>query len=220
MWGTTLSEPGEGRTETAPAWPAGPAPGRWLRGAYDWTMAQADKPYALRMLALIAFVESSVFPIPPDVLLNPMVLAALGRAWLIAAVCTVASVAGGMLGYAIGALLFETIGHTILQVYGYASHFAEFQTWYNDWGAWIVFGAGLTPFPYKVITIASGVTGLDFSTFTIASVLARGGRFFVVAALLWWFGVPIRRFIETNLGWLTVLFFGLLLGGFLALKLL
>jgi membrane protein YqaA with SNARE-associated domain len=183
-------------------------------------MAQAEKPYALRTLALVAFVESSVFPIPPDVLLIPMVLAALRRAWLIAAVCTIASVAGGMLGYAIGALLFETIGRPILDFYGYLSRFAEFQSWYHEWGAWIVFGAGLTPFPYKVITIASGATGLDLSTFTIASALARGGRFFAVAALLWWFGVPIRRFIETNLGWLTVLFFALLLGGFLALKLL
>ncbi len=156
-------------------------------------MAQAEKPYALWMLALIAFVESSVFPIPPDVLLIPMVLAAPGRAWLIATLCTVSSVAGGMLGYAIGALLFEAIGRPILDFYGYASQFAEFQTWYNDWGAWIVFGAGLTPFPYKVITIASGVTGLNLATFMIASVLARGGRFFAVAALLWWFGEPIRQ---------------------------
>jgi membrane protein YqaA with SNARE-associated domain len=183
-------------------------------------MAQAEKPHALWMLALVAFVESSVFPIPPDVRLSPMVLAARRRAWLIAAVATVASVTGGMLGYAIGALLFEAIGRPILQFYGYVSQFAEFQSWYNDWGAWIVFGAGLTPFPYKVITIASGVTGLNLATFTIASVLARGGRFFAVAALLWWFGVPIRRFIETNLGGLTVLFSVRLFAGFLVLKLL
>ncbi len=183
-------------------------------------MAQAEKPYALWTLALISFVESSVFPIPPDVLLIPMVLAAPSRAWLIAGVCTVSSVAGGVLGYAIGALLFETLGQPILQFYGYLERFAEFQASYNEWGAWIVFGAGLTPFPYKVITIASGVTGLDPVTFTIASVVGRGMRFFAVAALLWWFGVPIRRFIETNLGWLTVLFFVLLFGGFLVLKLL
>jgi membrane protein YqaA with SNARE-associated domain len=192
----------------------------WLRGLYDWAMAQAEKPYALWMLALIAFVESSVFPIPPDVLLIPMVLAAPARAWLIATLCTVSSVAGGMLGYAIGALLFEAIGRPIIDFYGYASQFAEFRSAYNDWGAWIVFGAGLTPFPYKVITIASGVTGLNLATFMIASVLARGGRFFAVAALLWWFGEPIRSFIERNLGWLTALFFVLLLGGFLVLKLL
>ena len=183
-------------------------------------MAQAARPYALWLLSLIAFVESSVFPIPPDVLLIPMVLAAPGRTWLIAAVCTLASVAGGMLGYALGALLFESLGRPLLELYGHLERFAEFQATYNDWGAWIVFGAGLTPFPYKVITIASGVTGLDLTTFTIASLLARGGRFFAVAALLWWFGAPIRRFIEANLGGLTVLFFVLLLGGFLVLKLL
>jgi membrane protein YqaA with SNARE-associated domain len=192
----------------------------WLRGLYDWTMTQAERPYALWTLALIAFVESSVFPIPPDVLLIPIVLAAPSRAWLIAGVCTVSSVAGGALGYAIGALLFEALGRPILELYGYLERFAEFQASYNDWGAWIVFGAGLTPFPYKVITIASGVTGLDLVTFMVASVFGRGLRFFAVAALLWWFGAPIKRFIETNLGWLTVIFFVLLFGGFLVLKLL
>jgi len=183
-------------------------------------MAQAAGPHALWILALVAFVESSVFPIPPDVLLIPMVLAARRRAWLIAAVCTVSSVTGGMLGYAIGALLFETLGRPILDLYGYVEQFLTFQARYNEWGAWIVFGAGVTPFPYKVITIASGVTGLDLVTFVVASVLARGLRFFLVAALLWWLGEPIRRFIERNLGWLTVLFFILLLGGFLAIRLL
>jgi membrane protein YqaA with SNARE-associated domain len=154
------------------------------------------------------------------VLLIPMVLAAPRRAWLIAGVCTVSSVIGGMVGYAIGALLFDAIGRPVLELYGYLHKFTEFQERYNAWGAWIVFGAGLTPFPYKVITIASGVTGLSLTTFMIASVLARGARFFLVAALLWYFGAPIKRFIEHNLGWLTVLFFVLLLGGFLALRLL
>jgi membrane protein YqaA with SNARE-associated domain len=193
---------------------------RWLHRLYAWTMAQALRPHALWTLALISFVESSVFPIPPDVLLIPMVLAAPHRAWLIAGVCTVSSVAGGMLGYAIGALLFETIGQPILELYGYMDKFTEFQGSYNAWGAWIVFGAGLTPFPYKVVTIASGVTDLSLTTFVIASVLSRGMRFFLVAALLWYFGEPIRLFIERNLGWLTVLFFALLLGGFLVLRLL
>lgn len=183
-------------------------------------MAQAATPYALWMLALIAFLESSAFPIPPDVLLIPMVLAMRERAWLIAGVCTIASVAGGFLGYAIGALLFETIGRSILEFYGYLERFAEFQARYNEWGAWIVFFAGLTPFPYKVITIASGVTGLDLVTFGIASALARGLRFFMVAALLWYVGPPMKRFIEANLGWLTVAFFALLFGGFLLVRLL
>lgn len=183
-------------------------------------MAQAASPHALWILALVSFVESSVFPIPPDVLLIPMVLAAPRRAWLIAGVCTLSSVLGGMLGYAIGALLFETLGQPILDFYGYQEKFAQFSASYNQWGAWIVFGAGLTPFPYKVITIASGVTGLDLATFMVASVLARGLRFFAVAALLRWFGPPIRTFIEANLGWLTIVFFVLLFGGFLLLKLL
>jgi membrane protein YqaA with SNARE-associated domain len=152
------------------------------------------------------------------VLLIPMVLAARRRAWLIAALCTVSSVSGGMLGYAIGALLFETLGRPILEFYGYLAKFVDFQARYNEWGAWIVFGAGVTPFPYKVITIASGVTRLDLVTFVVASLLARGLRFFLVAALLWYFGDAIRRFIEHNLGWLTVLFFVLLFGGFLVLR--
>jgi membrane protein YqaA with SNARE-associated domain len=193
---------------------------RWLHRLYAWTMAQASRPHALWILAVISFVESSVFPIPPDVLLIPMVLATPHRAWLIAGVCTITSVLGGMAGYAIGALLFETIGRPILELYGYMAQFAEFQMRYNEWGAWIVFGAGLTPFPYKVVTIASGVTDLNLTTFIVASVLSRGMRFFMVAALLWYFGEPMRRFIERNLGWLTVLFFVLLFGGFLVLRLL
>ncbi len=192
----------------------------WLQRLFAWTMDQAASPHALWILAAISFLESSMFPIPPDVLLIPMVIAAPRRAWLIAGVCTVSSVVGGMVGYAIGALLFDAIGRPVLEFYGYFDKFAQFQESYNEWGAWIVFGAGLTPFPYKVITIASGVTGLNFTTFMIASVLARGLRFFLVAALLWYFGAPIKRFIEGNLGWLTILFFALLLGGFLLLRLL
>ena len=198
----------------------GAASGRLFERLYAWTMRHATAPYALWFLALVSFVESSVFPIPPDVLLIPMVLAAPRRAWLIAGVCTVASVAGGLLGYAIGALLYEAVAEPVLALYGYLDKFAAFQGWYNEYGAWIVFGAGLTPFPYKVITIASGVTGLDPVTFTVASVLARGGRFFLVAALLWWAGDWMRGFIERNLAWLTTLFFVLLVGGFVALKLL
>jgi membrane protein YqaA with SNARE-associated domain len=181
-------------------------------------MAQARRPHALWILALVSFVESSVFPIPPDVLLIPMVLAAPKRAFRIALVCTVASVLGGLLGYAIGALLFEGIGRPVLELYGYLDRFTEFQGRYNEWGAWIVFFAGLTPFPYKVITIASGVTGLDLLTFMVASVLARGLRFFIVAGLLWYFGAWIERFIERYLGWLTLAFFVLLFGGFLVLR--
>lgn len=183
-------------------------------------MALAGHRRAVWALGGISFVESSVFPIPPDALLIPMVLAERRRAWFYALVCTLASVLGGLAGYAIGVFLFEAVGAPILDFYGYMAKFTEFQQLYNEWGAWIVFGAGLTPFPYKVITIASGVTHLDMATFMIASVLARGLRFYLVAALLWWFGPPIRTFLERNLGLVTVVFFVLLLGGFVAAKLL
>lgn len=189
-----------------------------LRRLYDWTLAQAAKPYALGMLAVISFVESSVFPIPPDILLIPMVLASRERAWLIAAVCTVSSVLGGLLGYIVGALLFETIGQQILEFYGYLEDFQSFEERYNEHGAWIVFGAGLTPFPYKVITIASGVTQLSLGVFVLASVLSRGLRFFALAGILWYWGEPIRGFIDRYFSWLTVAFFILLIGGFLALR--
>lgn len=190
-----------------------------LRGLYDWAMRLAETRHALWALALISFVESSVFPIPPDLLLIPMVLARPDRAWLIAGVCTVASVLGGFAGYAVGLLLYEGVGQPVLAFYGYLDKFTDFQSLYNEWGAWIVAGAGVTPFPYKVITIASGVTQLDPMVFGVASVLSRGLRFFLVAALLWKWGAPMRAFIERRLGLLATLAFALLLGGFLAIKL-
>ncbi|SBW11523.1 DedA family protein [uncultured Alphaproteobacteria bacterium] len=189
-----------------------------LRRLYDWTMAQAVTPHAMFTLALVAFVESSVFPIPPDVLIIPMVLAARANAWRIAIVCTAASVIGGFAGYGIGMFLFDQVAEPILRFYGYMDKFAAFRELYNHWGAWIVFGAGITPFPYKVITIASGITALDPLVFGIASVLARGLRFFFIAWLLWKFGTPIRAFIEAHLGKLATIFFVLLIGGFIALK--
>ena len=189
-----------------------------LRSLYDWTMGLAAHRYALGMLALVSFIESSVFPIPPDVLLIPMVLAARERAWRIAIVCTVASVLGGVAGYGIGALLFEALGRPVLELYGYSEKFMRFQELYTAWGAWIVAMAGFTPFPYKVITITSGVMNLDFTVFMVASTISRGARFLLVAALLWYFGPPIRRFIEDNLPALTFLFFVLLLGGFVAVR--
>ena len=189
-----------------------------LRRLYDWTLALAGHRRAEWALGLISFLESSVFPIPPDVMLMPMVLAARERAWRLATVCTVASVLGGLAGYGIGLFLFEAIGQPILDLYGYAEKFTSFQGMYNEYGAWIVFGAGFSPIPYKVFTIASGVTQLDILTFFIASTLSRGARFFLVAGLLWRFGAPIRAFIERWLGLLTLLFFVFLFGGFLVLK--
>lgn len=189
-----------------------------LRSLYDWTMGLAAQRHALAALALISFIESSVFPIPPDILIIPMVLAARDQAWRIALIATVASVLGGLLGYAIGAGLYETVGRPILDFYGYGERFTRFQEVYAEWGLWIVAGAGFTPFPYKVITIASGVMDLDLAVFSIASVVSRGARFLLLAGLLWYFGPPIRRFIENNLPLLATLFFILLFGGFIAVR--
>jgi len=189
-----------------------------LRRTYDWTMRLAAHRHAGRALAAVSFIESSVFPVPPDALLIPMCLANRQKAWTYALICTIASVAGGLFGYAIGYYLFELVGEPVLNFYGYLDRFETFVDSYNAYGWWIVFGAGLTPFPYKLITIASGVTQLDLVTFTVASVVARGGRFFLVAAALWYFGPPIREVLERRLGLITALFFALLLGGFVAVR--
>ena len=189
-----------------------------LRDLYDWTLRMAAQRNAMAVLFVVAFLESSFFPVPPDVLIIPMVLAAREKAWRIATVATVGSLLGGLLGYAIGYFLYDSVGQPVLAFYGYLARFAEFAEKYNEWGAWIVAGAGFTPFPFKVITIASGVTQLDLGTFLVASAISRGARFFLVAALLWWFGPPIRRFIEAYLPQLALLFFVLLFGGFLAAR--
>jgi len=189
-----------------------------LRNLYDRTIRLAESRHALWALAVVAFLESSVFPIPPDVLMIPMILAAPRRAFLIATVALVASVTGGMLGYYIGYGLFEVVGQPIIEFYGKTEAAEEFAHTYNEWGAWAVLAAGVTPFPYKVITILSGWTSLNFAVFMIASVIARGLRFFIVAALLWKFGAPIRDFIEKRLGLMFTLFVILLLGGFYAVK--
>jgi len=191
-----------------------------LRRLYDRTLFLASTPYALWALAAVSFAESSVFPIPPDVMLIPMVLARPDRAWLIAGVCTLASVAGGAFGYLIGWGFFEQVGRPVLEFYGKDARFEEFRAAYNGWGAWAVLIAGVTPFPYKVITILSGATGLDFAVFMIASTLARGLRFFVVAALLWRFGDTIRTFIEERLGLVFSVFMAALVGGFAVVGLL
>lgn len=189
-----------------------------IKGLYDWTLRMADHRHALWVLAAVAFIESSVFPIPPDVLMIPMILARPSRAWLIAGVALVSSVLGGMLGYAIGALAFDTIGQPILASLGKADAMAEFNTRFNDLGFWAVLTAGVTPFPYKVITIMSGWTGMPLGTFVATSILARGLRFFIVAGLLWQFGEPIRDFIEKRLGLMFSLFMVILIGGFIAVK--
>jgi membrane protein YqaA with SNARE-associated domain len=189
-----------------------------LRRLYDWTLALADTRYALLALAFVAFIESSVFPIPPDLLMIPMILAAPRKAWIIAGVATVSSVLGGMFGYWIGYALFDSVGQPVLEFYGKDAYFADFSDRYNAYGAWAVLIAGMTPFPYKVITILSGSTGLSLPVFIVASIVARGLRFFIVAGLLWKFGAPIRDFIEKRLGLMFVLFLVILIGGFYAVR--
>ena len=189
-----------------------------VQSVYDWMLRMADSPYAMYFLAMVAFIESSFFPIPPDIMLIPMVLAMPDKAWKIASIATVASVLGGCFGYGIGVFGYELIAKPILEFYGYMHQFDVFQSYYHEWGAWIVFGAGITPFPYKVITIASGVVDLNLWVFSLASVLARGMRFFLVAWLLKKYGEPMKDFIEKNLGKLSVLFLILLIGGFYSIK--
>lgn len=189
-----------------------------VKATYDYMLNLASRPNAMYFLFAVAFIESSFFPIPPDVMLIPMVLAAPSKAWRIATVATIASVLGGAFGYAIGVFFFDLIARPILTFYGYMHQFDVFKDYYHEWGAWIVFGAGITPFPYKVITIASGVVHLDFVVFILASVVARGMRFYLVAWLLKKFGEPMKEYIEKNLGMLSVLFLALLVGGFACIK--
>ena len=193
---------------------------RLVRQIYDAIINLSAKKHALFWLAAISFIESSFFPIPPDIMLIPMILATPKQAWKIAGVCTVASVVGAYLGYIIGLYFFQLIAEPLLSFYGYLEKFNEFKDLYTRYGAWIVFGAGITPFPYKIITIASGVVHLNLAVFTVASVLARGLRFFVIAWLLKTYGAKMKEFIEKNLGWLSILFLILLIGGFALLKLL
>ena len=190
------------------------------RRIYDYTLNLAARQNALTWLFIIAFIESSFFPIPPDIMSIPMVLATPKDAYKIAGVATLASVLGGWFGYFIGVYGFELIARPLLEFYGYMQQFGEFENYYHEYGAWIVFGAGLTPFPYKIVTIASGVVRLDMVVFTIASIIARGMRFYFIAWLLKRYGDPMKVFIEKNLNLLSVLFMLLLIGGFAAIKLL
>lgn len=189
-----------------------------LRRLYDWTMSLAATRHAERALAGVSFIESSFFPIPPDVLLIPMVLSERSKWIRYAVICTIASVLGALLGYAIGAFLFDLIGQPILKLYNAEQSFARIQDWYDTWGGWGVLFAAITPFPYKVLTIFSGFAGLDLVTFIAVSVVGRGFRFFLVTWLLNRFGAPIRTFIEKNLGLLFTVFMVLLVGGFVAIR--
>jgi len=189
-----------------------------LRGLYDWTIRLAQHRHATAALFAVSFAESSVFPIPPDAMLVPMILANPRKAWLFAGVCTVASVLGGLLGYGIGYFLYDTLGKPILQLYSQQDQIEHALAWYREWGAWIVAVKGFTPIPYKVVTITSGFAHLDIWAFVLASIVSRIPRFFLVAALLRRYGDPIRAFIEKRLYLVTTLFLLFLIGGFVVIE--
>jgi membrane protein YqaA with SNARE-associated domain len=185
---------------------------------YSRTLAVAAHRHAMAAMALISFAESSFLPLPPDILLVPMILAQPRRAWLIAAVCTIASVTGGYVGYAIGYFLFDAIGLPVLEFYHMMDKYEAFKAAFAEWGAWIIVIKGLTPIPFKLVTIASGAAQFDLVTFTMASIVSRSLRFFLLAALLWRFGEPIRDFIERRLMLVTSMIAAALVGGFVALR--
>jgi membrane protein YqaA with SNARE-associated domain len=189
-----------------------------LRRLYDWTLRLAAHKHAAWALAAVSFIESSVFPIPPDAILIPLCIAERNKAFRYAAICTASSVLGGLLGYYIGYALYETVGRHIIEFYGMTQKFGALQEKYAVWGGWIIFAKGMTPIPYKIITILSGMLHLALPVFIIASVFSRAIRFFLVAALIWKFGAPIQAFIEKRLMLVTLSFLGLVVGGFISLK--
>jgi membrane protein YqaA with SNARE-associated domain len=190
-----------------------------MNSMYDWAIDISKSKYAILALFLISFFESSFFPIPPDVMMIPMILAAPKKAWKIAIAATIGSVLGGYFGYYIGVYLYDVLAVPVLEFYGYMDKLESFKGYYDTHGYWIVFGAGFTPFPYKVITVASGLMGLNLSVFGVASLVSRGTRFFIIAALLWKFGEPMQKFIKNHLGMLATLFFILLIASFGLVKL-
>jgi membrane protein YqaA with SNARE-associated domain len=190
-----------------------------LQKLYARTLALAASPRAAWWLAVIAFAEASCFPIPPDALLIPMALARPREAWRFAAICTVASVTGGALGYFIGYAVFDQLAQPLIRFYGYGDRFAAFQALYAQYGLWVILIKGLTPIPYKIVTIASGAAHFNFWVFMAASIATRGMRFFLVATLLRLFGTPVRDFIERRLALVTGALAAGVIGGFLLLRL-
>jgi membrane protein YqaA with SNARE-associated domain len=202
----------EGTTSTTPAAKRG-----LFRALYDWTMANATGRHAWTALFCLSFAESSFFPMPPDILLIPMVLADRRRAFLIALVCTIGSVLGGMLGYAIGSLLFNSVGQWLISVYG-SGDLDAFRAAYAKWGQWIILLQGLTPIPYKIVSIATGFAAFPFATFVLMSAITRGFRYFTEAGLLYLFGDPIRAFIEKRFMLTLIVAFAVIVLGFVMVR--
>jgi membrane protein YqaA with SNARE-associated domain len=189
-----------------------------LKRLYDWTLRTAESPRAPWALAAVSFAESSFFPVPPDVMLVPMAMANPKKAWFYATICTIASVLGGLAGYAIGALLFDSLGQWIISLYGHGDKVEDFRRLYQEWGHWIILIKGLTPIPYKIVTIASGLAGYSLFWFTVLSIITRGARFFIVAGLMHRFGQPLKEFTEANFGLVSAVFLVCLIGGFVVVK--
>lgn len=189
-----------------------------LKNTYDWLMRLSASKQAPTALAAVSFAESSFFPIPPDVMLVPMVLANRAKAWWYATIATVSSVLGGLAGYAIGFYLLELVGKPILAFYGKSGSLDVFNQAFTDYGAIILLTKGMTPIPYKVLTIAAGMAKMDLLTFVGASIVARAMRFFMVAGLLYYFGQPIREFIEKRLILVTTITVISIVGGFVLIK--
>ena len=185
---------------------------------YDWTISLSASKRAPQALAAVSFAESSVFPIPPDVILVPMVMAKPEKAWRYAAICTIASVLGGLLGYAIGALLYDSVGAWLIGLYGYGDKMDSFRQLYQQHGHWIILIKGLTPIPYKLVTIASGLAGYDLFWFIVLSIITRAGRFYLVAGVMNRFGTPLKAFVEKNLTLVAIISILFMVLGFVAAK--
>ena len=192
---------------------------KYLRSLYNWTLKKAEHKYSAWILSFISFTESSFFPIPPDILLIPMIIAKKTKAWFYAFICTFFSVLGGITGYAIGYFFYNTIGILIIDAYDLSQSFNAFENYYNEYGILIVLGAGFTPFPFKFITIASGLFNLNIFLFIITAIIARGLRFYLLAGLLFIFGEKIKVLIDKYFNLLVSLFFILLVGSMLLIKL-
>ncbi len=189
-----------------------------LRKLYDWLLSLTQSRHAVWALAAISFAESSFFPLPPDLMLVPMGIANRKKVWFYAIICSIASVLGGILGYAIGALLYDSVGLWLIKLYGMADGMDKFRAWYQANGQWAILLKGLTPIPYKIVTITSGLAGYSFFWFVVLSTITRAGRFLLLAALIHFFGEPIRDFIEKRLGLTLALVAVTMVGGFVAVK--
>jgi membrane protein YqaA with SNARE-associated domain len=186
-----------------------------LRRAYNWILNYAEHPHAIWVLSAVSFTESSFFPIPPDFLYLAMLIADRTKAWKLATVCTLSSVLGGILGYYIGYGLYETVGKMIIETYGLTNTFAGFKEGFDKWGFWIVAAKGLTPIPYKIVTIASGIANMNLGNFILASIIARGMRFFAIGAIIYFCGPGLRDYIQKNIEWLSTVTLGAIIIGFL-----